>query len=73
MRILDSSGDTVVQWSELDDRAVLEASRTFDAQRKLRRMAFARLKGAAPTESVKISSFDPSAEEIIFVRPIAGG
>ena len=36
-------------------------------------MAFARPLGAPVEQAERIRSFDPSAEEIIWVRPIQGG
>ena len=74
MRVLDATGDTAVAWDIEDTEAVREAEALF---RKLlddeRRMAFARPAGASAEEAELIRAFDPTAEEILMVRPIQGG
>jgi hypothetical protein len=74
LRVLDASGDTVVDWQIEDNEAVREAEALF--QRLLveeRRMAFGRPTGGKADEAELIRSFDPTAEEILIVRPIQGG
>ena len=72
IRILDHTGDTRLQWS-IDDRAsVAKAIRLFGDQRR-RGVAFARTCGQPASAARIITEFDPSAEEIIFTRPVAGG
>jgi hypothetical protein len=73
MRILDGSGDTVVEWIAGDAVSTAEAAELFLALQSERKLAFARPVGASATESTQIKTFDPDAEEIIWVRPIAGG
>ena len=72
--MLDSTGDTVVDWAPGDTDTEREAEVLF---RSLvlgeRRMAFARPVGAPAEEAVQIRAFDPQAEEILIVRPIQGG
>lgn len=74
MRVLDSTGDTAVAWDIDDEEAVREAEAHF---RRLlddeRRMAFARPAGASVDQAELIRTFDPTAEEILMVRPIQGG
>ena len=73
MRILDCTGDTLVDW-DIDDRtAVREAEELFARLSAERRIPFARAAGAAAEEAERIRTFDPRLEEIIWVRPIAGG
>ena len=74
MRVLDSTGDTAVAWDIDDEEAVRAAEARFrwllDNER---RMAFARPAGASAEEAELIRAFDPTAEEILMVRPIQGG
>ena len=73
MRILDQSGDTAVTW-DLDDETTLRAAREiFEREAAQSKMAFARPLGAPVEQAERIRSFDPGAEEIIWVRPIQGG
>lgn len=74
LRVLDSTGDTVVAWAPEDTHAVQEAEalfRTLVAEE--RRMAFARRADSTAEDAVQIRTFDPLADEIIMVRPIQGG
>ena len=74
LRVLDASGDTVVDWEVGDCKAVREAEAMF--QRLLteeRRMAFARPADGKAQDATLIRSFDPTADEILVVRPIQGG
>lgn len=73
MRILDRSGDTMLAWAPDDVEAVREAEELFDRLKAERKLAFARPAGGGADEAEQITSFDPSVEEIIWVRPIAGG
>jgi hypothetical protein len=73
MRILDSTGDTAVSWEVTDEAAVREAEDLFARLESERRIPFARTAGAPARDAEQIKSFDPSLEEIIWVRPIAGG
>ena len=74
IRILDSSGDTAVAWDVTDNETVRAAEELF---RRLmtteKKIPFARTQGAPADTAVQIDAFDPQAEEILFVRPIAGG
>ena len=73
MRILDRTGDSVVEWQIDDQRAVQQAESIFKEKLLARHIAFARPQGATHEEAERIFSFDPNAEEIIWVRPIQGG
>jgi hypothetical protein len=74
LRVLDASGDTVLDWEIEDNEAVREAEALF---RRLvddeRRMAFARPAEGTAEDAELIRSFDPTAEEILMVKPIQGG
>jgi hypothetical protein len=73
MRILDHTGDTAVTW-DLDDETTLRAAEEiFEREAAQSKMAFARPLGAPVEQAERIRSFDPAAEEIIWVRPIQGG
>jgi len=73
MRILDSTGDTLVDWDVGDATAVREAEELFARLTGERRVPFARRPGSAAAEAERITAFDPEVDEIIWVRPIAGG
>lgn len=73
MRILDSTGDTIVAWDVEDEAAIRQAEELFDQLMRERKIPFARSAGLAAGQSEQIRAFDRNAEEIIWVRPIAGG
>ena len=74
LRILDSTGDTAVSWDLADHETVRAAEALFERLLVTeRKVPFARPAGASADEAVQISSFDPHAEEILFVRPVQGG
>lgn len=73
MRILSESGDTIVDWRIDDPESVTNAKREFDLLAAHRQIAFARPANASVEEAERIHAFDAFAEEIIWIRPIAGG
>jgi hypothetical protein len=73
MRILDSTGDTLVTWDVEDEAAIRQAEELFAQLTLERKIPFARSAGGSAEDAEQISAFDPSAEEIIWVRPISGG
>jgi hypothetical protein len=73
MRILDSTGDTLVDWDVGDEAAVSQAEELFAQLTLERKIPFARSAGAPVEEAEQVKTFDPNAEEIIWVRPIVGG
>jgi hypothetical protein len=73
MRILDHTGDTAVTWDLDDESTIRAAEEIFEREAAQAKMAFARSMGAPVEEAERIRRFDPSAEEIIWVRPIQGG
>lgn len=72
-RILDENGDTTVAWDITDVESLKIAEDLFERLRSERKIPFARAVGAPADDAVQIRDFDPNAEEIIWVRPIAGG
>lgn len=74
MRILDSSGDTVVEWNRRDEASVDRARRVFCQLHAERRLAFLVPPGGGPRDTIQLDEFDPAAEgEIVWVRPVQGG
>ena len=73
MRILDPTGDTAIEWKVDDPASVAEADALFARLTAERKLAFARAAGAPAAEAELIRRFDPTAEEIVWVRPVAGG
>ena len=73
MRILDRTGDTCVAWSLDDPASLAEAEILFDRLRAECKIPFARATGAPAADAERIAAFDPAAEEIVWVRPVAGG
>lgn len=73
MRILDGSGDTILDWDVASEDSVAEAASVFLSLQAEHRVAFARPRGAAADDAALVKAFDPTVEEIIWVRPLAGG
>lgn len=74
MRILDSSGDTVVTWDRHDATSVEHARRVFCQLHAERRLAFAVPTGGTARDTEPVREFDPDLEgEIVWVRPVQGG
>lgn len=74
IRILDRTGDTAVEWNLADNDTVRAAETIFDRLlRSERKVPFSRHAGESADRAVQIDRFDPTADEIIFVRPITGG
>jgi hypothetical protein len=74
MRILDSSGDTVIEWSLDDPTSVDLASATFDQLTAEAKIPFAVPPGARAGEAEQIRRFDPALDaDIVWVRPVQGG
>jgi len=73
MRIVDSTGDSSVTWAIDDVASVAEAEAVFARLAGERKIPFARTPCAPASDAERISVFDPALEEIVWVRPIAGG
>jgi hypothetical protein len=74
LRILDSSGDTVVEWSRSDEASVTRARQVFCQMHAERRLAFRVAAGSRTADSEPVTAFDPAIDEdIIMVRATAGG
>lgn len=74
LRIMDHTGDTVIPWDVADEESLRAAEAEFANQLTRRhRVPFARRCGEAANQATPITSFDPSAEEILFAAPVMGG
>jgi len=73
MRILDHTGDTTLAWAVDDPASLAEAEALFARLTAERKIPFARAVGAPADAAERIRSFDPAAEEIVWVRPVTGG
>jgi hypothetical protein len=74
MRILDSSGDTVIEWNHQDHASVERARRIFCQMHAQRRVAFAVPPDGGVAASHQIQQFDPTAtDDIVWVRAAQGG
>lgn len=73
MRILDQSGDTLVEWSLEDAESLERATTIFHGQLAEKKLAFAVPPGGKADDAERITGFDPTAAEILWVHPIAGG
>lgn len=73
MRIIDETGDTTITWAVDDPATIAEAERVFARLVGERKIPFARTAGAPAEAAEKITTFDPHVEEIVWVRPVAGG
>jgi len=70
MRILDSTGDTALEWDLRKKGSVEAVKQTFDQIIKEGYMA---VRIDSPTEGEVIRKFDPTAKEIIVTAPMVGG
>jgi hypothetical protein len=72
MRILDETGDTQVAWA-VDDPASIERAEHVFRREVCRRVPIARRHGARASEARVITEFDPTADEIVWTRPVVAG
>lgn len=73
MRILDRTGDTVVAWAVDDPTTLAAAEAQFARLAAEGKIPFARPAGGTAREAERIRRFDPGLDEIVWVRPVAGG
>jgi len=73
MRIVDWTGDSAITWAVDDPVSIAEAEVVFARLVGERKIPFARAAGAPASDAERISAFDPALDEIVWVRPIAGG
>ena len=74
MRILDQTGDTMLEWRTEDDASVVAVRAEFDRLvNRERWYAFARDAGATADDATLVRAFDEQAEEIVLTRPLMGG
>ena len=74
LRIMDATGDTVIEWEPGEVESVARAEDAFRHQLHRRhRIPFARRAGEAANRARPITEFDPTAEEILFASAVVGG
>lgn len=71
LAILDSSGDTRLQWDPGNSSEVKHARDQFDSFRKKGYAAFKVSKSGGQGE--QIDSFDPNVQRLILIPPMVGG
>lgn len=71
MRVIDGTGDTKIIWDSDNREEVKAARNTFDDLRKKGFAAFSVKDDGKKNK--RIFTFDPNAEKIILVPPMAGG
>jgi len=71
MSIMNDEGDTTCTWDPSNAESVGAAQETFDSYRS-RGHRPARM-GADGSTGAFMDSFDPEAEDIVFVPPLQGG
>jgi len=73
MRIIDETGDTMVTWDLGDTETLERATKLFDTELAKGSLAFSIPPGGRDRDADRVMSFDPGADEIVWVRPVAGG
>ncbi|MGH8996626.1 MAG: hypothetical protein ACRDYB_11430 [Acidimicrobiales bacterium] len=73
MRVIDRTGDSRVAWRVDDETSVDRARAIFDRLHAERQLAFVRPAGSSAATAERVWTFDPGAEEILWVRPVTGG
>jgi hypothetical protein len=73
MRVLDETGDTMLTWSLEDTEALERAATVFDTEVAKGSLAFSIPPGGRDRDAERVTRFDPGADEIVWVRPVAGG
>ena len=71
-RILGREGDTKITWDSDNADEVATARETFNKLRDKRYLAF-RMTGSSERRGEQMDHFDPNAEKMILVPPMAGG
>ena len=71
MQFLNETGHSTLEWSFGDEASVEIAETEFDKLLHEGYVAFQREHGEK--EAQRVDSFDPTAEEILWLRPLRGG
>lgn len=71
MELMGKDGDTKLMWDKHSEDEVEAAKTTFNTLKKKRYLAFKANKDGSQGE--QMTEFDPKAERIIMVPPMAGG
>ncbi len=72
MAVMDATGDTKYMWSR-DNADEVELARKQYGEFKKKGYAAFRVTGKDGVKGEQMNDFDPDAERIIFVKPMAGG
>lgn len=70
LKILTSSGETVLEWNRADAQSVEDVRREFNS---LIKSGFQAFRIDSPTTGELIRKFQPKAQEIIMTAPMMGG
>lgn len=73
LEIMGVEGDTKVLWDKNNPEEVESAKRQFDFLVKQKKYAAFHVEGDKGDKGAQMREFDPKAERIIFVPPMAGG
>lgn len=73
LRIMGTKGDTKIIWDSDNDEEVANARSTFDELVGDKKFAAFAVKGRKGEKGEQIRKFDPEAERLILVPPMAGG
>lgn len=70
MRVLGKGGDLRISWNSENEREVAVAKETFE---KWVRDGWSAFRDKLGVKGDKIKTFDPDAERIVLIPPVAGG
>lgn len=68
--VMDHTGDTRHHYDPINSRELLEAERRFNA---LIGEGYTAAKRTSPGQTMRLRSFDPTAEETVFFPRVVGG
>ena len=71
MHVLDATGHSTLEWDLADPPSVVKAEDKFLTLQGLGYHAFQRETAVAETD--RLDTFDPHANEILWLRPLQGG
>lgn len=71
MHLLDHTGHSTLEWDVADPASIEVAVAEFEAQLAKGLFPFQRNTPSAPAQ--RMDTFDPSAEEILWLSPLQGG
>ena len=71
MHFLNHTGHSTLEWDIADEASLIVAAAEFESLVKTGHVAFAREDKKQETQ--RIDTFDPAADEILWLRPLQGG